>query len=62
MGAGPQTISLLSALPTIANSVTIDGTSQPGYGDTPQIVLDGTNAGAGANGLTISAGNSTVLD
>ena len=39
----------------------IDGTTQPGYGGTPIIELDGSNAGLGSNGLRISAGGSTVM-
>ena len=57
---GVQKIFLQSALPEITNSVTIDGTSQPGYTDYPLIEIDGTSAGPNANGLTISAGSSTV--
>src|SRR5262245_6866446 len=60
IGSGPQTIRLSSPLPQINDSVTIDGTTQPGYAGTPLIELNGSTAGAGANGLTISAGNSTV--
>jgi titin len=60
IGSGPQAIVLSSPLPTITDPVTIDGTSQPGYGGTPQIQLDGSAAGAGANGLVIASGNSTV--
>jgi CSLREA domain-containing protein len=59
-GGGPQTISLQSALPTVTGRMTIDGTSQPGFAGTPLIVLDGTGAGAGVSGLTITAGFSTV--
>ncbi len=57
---GVKTISLLSALPEILTAVTIDGTTQSGYAGTPIVELDGSNAGDSANGLTISAGNSTV--
>jgi len=70
-GTGPRTIQPASALPDITDPVTIDGYTQPGA--TPntnppgsgsnavlRIELDGTNAGANANGLTITAGNSTV--
>jgi len=57
---GPQTIFPLSALPGITNSVTIDGTSQPGYTGYPLIGIDGVFAGFGVDGLTISAGSSTV--
>jgi photosystem II stability/assembly factor-like uncharacterized protein len=59
-GAGPHTIQPTSTLPTITDPVTIDGTYQPGFAGTPLIVLDGTAAGAGVNGLTIAAGDSTV--
>jgi uncharacterized repeat protein (TIGR01451 family) len=59
-GTGVQTINLASALPTITVPVTINGFSQPGTTGTPTIELRGTNAGAGANGLTIAAGNSTI--
>ena len=38
---GPQTIFPLSALPGITKSVTIDGTSQPGYTGYPLIEIDG---------------------
>ncbi len=59
-GAGAHTIQPASALPTITDPVTIDGTTQPGYAGTPIIELDGTNAGAFQDGLRISAGSSTV--
>ncbi len=59
-GTGAQTVPLLSALPTITNPVILDGTTQAGYAGSPLIVLSGTNAGANVNGLTITAGNSTV--
>jgi len=59
-GAGPYTISPGSALPTVTDPVTIDGTSEPDFAGSPIIELDGTNAGAGVNGLRITAGNSTV--
>jgi hypothetical protein len=49
-----------SALPPPPSPVTIDGTSQPGYAGTPRIALDGRNAGPSTNGLSITAGSSTV--
>jgi hypothetical protein len=65
--SGVQTIQVGSSssypgqpLPTITHSVAIDGTSQGGYSGTPLIVLDGTQAGSGSNGLTLQAGNSTL--
>jgi titin len=58
--SGVQTIQPSSALPTVTRPVVIDGTSQPGYAGTPLIELDGSLAGAGANGLRITAGDCTV--
>ena len=59
-GGGVQTIKLLSALPTITDAVIIDGTTQTGFAGAPLIELNGAGAGAGANGLKITAGGSTV--
>ena len=70
-GAGPHTISPGSALPPIIEPVTIDGYTQPGASANTNgpglatnavmmIELEGSNAGSGANGLTITAGSSTV--
>jgi hypothetical protein len=64
-----QTISLLSALPAITNSVVIDGYTELGAqpnslaaGDdaTLLIAIDGSNVALGSDGLTISAGSSAV--
>ncbi len=60
IGSGARTIQPTSALPTITDPVTLDGTTQPGFAGTPIIELDGSLAGAGANGLRISAGSSLV--
>ena len=49
-GAGPFTITPLTALPTITDAVIVDGTTQPGYAGTPLIELIGTSAGVGADG------------
>jgi hypothetical protein len=68
-GSGVQTISLLNALPDITDSVFIDGYTQTGASANTlasgnnavlRIELSGANAGAGANGLTIRAANSTI--
>jgi hypothetical protein len=59
-GPGVKVISLLTALPDIAEQVVIDGSTQPGYAGTPLIELDGTGAGNSANGLVIKADGSTV--
>jgi hypothetical protein len=65
---GAFTIQPLSALPTITDTLVLDGYTQPGaspntltIGDNAvlNIVLDGSKAGA-VDGLTIAAGNCTV--
>ena len=62
IGTGQQTISLLQPLPTLANPVTIDGTTQPGYAGTPLIQVDGSQAGPGAIGFSLDddSHNSTI--
>ena len=65
-GSGVQTIALASPLPAMTNSITLDGTTQPGYGGQPLIELNGAAASAGAatgtkvNGLEFDAANSIV--
>jgi len=59
IGSGLQTIHLLSALPTITDSVVIDATTQPGFAGMPLIELRGTLAGA-ASGLQINGDNVTL--
>lgn len=58
--SGVQTISVTSTLPEVTDPVIIDGTTEGGYAGTPLIVIDGTNAPDGSDGLVISAGASTV--
>lgn len=58
--SGGLAIFPVSALPIVSEAVTIDGTTQPGFAGAPLIELAGTSAGAGVNGLHISAGGSTV--
>jgi len=69
-GTGVQTITLATALPTIAANVTIDATTQPGYSGTPLIVIDGNNsvtditvnngANARLRGLNITRGHGST--
>ena len=47
------TFNLASPLPAIDTKTAIDGTSQPGYVGSPVIVIDGSTAGAGSNGLIL---------
>ncbi|MCU1264066.1 MAG: Na-Ca exchanger/integrin-beta4 [Acidobacteria bacterium] len=59
-GAG-NTISPLSPLPVITAPVTIDGFLQAGPGNSRVLIeLEGSQAGANANGLTITAGNCNI--
>lgn len=50
-GTGPFTIALAAPLPSIRESVAIDGTTQPGYAGVPRIEISGAGAGANATGL-----------
>ncbi len=67
-GADVHTIAALAALPTITDPVMIDGYTQPGSaantqttGDDAVLMIEISGANAGdANGLTITAGSSTV--
>ncbi len=53
IGSGPVSLSPTTSLPLIANQVTIDGTTQPGYSGSPLITLSG--GGTVAEGLRIRA-------
>jgi hypothetical protein len=59
-GAGVHTIQPGSALPALTGTVAIDGTTEPGYAGSPLIVLNGSAAGATANGLTLRGSGSAV--
>jgi CSLREA domain-containing protein len=58
-GSGAITITPLSPLPAITGSVTLDATTQPGYGGVPLVELNGASAGA-SDGLLLSAGSSEI--
>lgn len=55
--SGIQFIFLNAPLPTITDSLVIDGTTQPGYTGTPLIHLEGLGTG---QALNITAGGSTI--
>ncbi|HKP13683.1 MAG TPA: HYR domain-containing protein [Blastocatellia bacterium] len=55
-GGGTQVISLINQLPEITDAVVIDGSTQPGG----RVVLEGTGAGFGAEGLVVRGGNSRI--
>jgi len=59
-GTGVHTIAPASALPTVTGTVTIDGTTETDFAGVPLIELRGDSAGAGINGLTVTASNSIV--
>ncbi len=60
IGSGPQTIAPTSALPTVTDTVIIDGTTQSGYAGTPIIEVWGLAAGPNVHGLTLAADNSVI--
>ena len=55
---GHQVIMLASQLPAITNTVTIDGTSQPGFAGSPLVEINA--GGFSNNGLTLSGAGSIV--
>jgi CSLREA domain-containing protein len=59
IGSGLKTISPASQLPFITDTVTIDGSTQPGFNGMPLIEINGTNAGQ-ASGLFLYASNSVI--
>jgi len=59
-GSGVQTIQVSSELPALSSPVIIDGTTQKGYAGKPLVMLNGSGAPAGANGLTIDGGSSVI--
>ena len=59
-GAGPHTINLSSALPTITDAVVIDGWSEPDFAGTPVILLDGNDLPGDGLSLSATADGSTI--
>ncbi len=57
--AGVATISPASSLPAISDPLALDATTQPGWSSTPIVEINGAGAGA-SDGLTVSAGGSTI--
>jgi CSLREA domain-containing protein len=60
IGSGVKEILPKSPLPYISDPLIIDGRTQPGFAGVPLILLRGSQAGIGAFGLNIGAGDSTV--
>ncbi|MGA7991928.1 MAG: choice-of-anchor Q domain-containing protein [Thermoanaerobaculia bacterium] len=57
---GVATVAPASPLPAIADPAILDAQTQPGWSGVPIVQLTGTGAGAGARGLDLEAGGSTV--
>ena len=57
-GTAPFTISPTSPLPIISDTVTLDGTTQPGFTGSPVIELSGAITGTGA--ISFTGGNSVL--
>jgi hypothetical protein len=60
IGSGAQTITALSALPDITDTLTIDGTSQPGFTGTPLVILEPGPDLTNADGLRLTAQHCTI--
>ena len=63
VGAGPHTINVASALPTITQAVILDASSEPGFaanGNRPVVVLDGDDLAADGLVLGSAADGSTI--
>lgn len=58
-GGGTHTLLPGEAYPILNQPVTIDATSQPGYTDTPLIVIDGSGT-TNSNGLAVRGGGSLI--
>jgi len=59
-GTGPFVIQPLLPLPAISESVTIDGTTQPGFAGSPLVEVDGSSLPSDQAALFVSGGGSTV--
>jgi parallel beta-helix repeat protein len=58
IASGPQTIAVQSVLPAVTEPAVIDGSTQPGFGGSPLIELNGTSVSA--DGLTVTGGGTTI--
>jgi CSLREA domain-containing protein len=58
-GPAPYTISPTSKLPSTSQSITIDGTTQPGFSGSPIIEVNGTNAG-NTDGFRLDGNANTI--
>ena len=59
-GSGPFTISPQSTFPPLNQPVIVDGTTQPGYGNSPLIQINAAGISSSSDVLTLSGGGSTI--
>lgn len=59
-GGGLQTIHPLSELPDLTGTVTIDGTTQPGFAGTPIIEIKGDLLSGANDGVSLKTSNSVI--
>lgn len=59
-GAGVRTITPLTALPVVTDSVIIDGSTQPGFSGTPLIELNGANVLTVSDGLRLETSHCVI--
>lgn len=59
-GTGIEVISPATPLPAVAVPVSIDATTQAGFTTTPMVQLDGSSAGAMADGMALDGGGSAL--
>jgi len=58
--SSPVTISLTAPLPPLTEHIFIDGWSEPDHSSFPQVILDGSGAGFGADGIYINRAFCTI--
>ena len=58
VGTGAITIMPTAAMPTLADAVVLDGTTQEGFAGAPVVELNGSIAGSGVSGFVLSSGAS----
>ncbi len=61
IGSGAATITPLSQLPVLTASITINGTTQPGYAGKPLITINGSSAGSGTSGIDVTGSGCSIL-
>jgi len=58
--SAPVTISLTAPLPPLTEHTFIDGWSEPDHSSFPQVILDGSGAGSGADGIYVNRAFCTI--